>query len=383
MKKQYEDTDLDISLKKLNADLLWKTKQKQELKKRIISDIEKLESQERNKNPILPTRIRKVSLIRKITYSGIALIILLGLFIGSAFISPAMAEVVSKVSFINQIVQSLKESDDRKGKLDALYDEISKKLNENKEYEGKVEVGMSWLFSSEPPSFTVWVGDEDIKKEHEDEIKDIIFKCAKSYKIDGVEVVLEVRDNVEPSEKNKELEKLTDEILTITQEVVEEKGYTILASGVSTNPKKVTVKVGIEGTEQHYKKVKSQIEKHVHDVIYAKKHEKFKVEVKRESEDEIKGQSWQPIFTAVMEETHKKFKETNGFAYSFHPKPLEIILKTSLSEGEETEEQAERIEEYARQVVEVKRKELSVEAIPYKVIIRDKDHKKLYEELHN
>ncbi|MDQ7862484.1 hypothetical protein RCO48_20150 [Peribacillus frigoritolerans] len=38
--------------------------------------------------------------------------------------------------------------------------------------------------------------------------------------------------------KNKEVEKLTDEILTITQEVVEEKGYTILASGISTNPKK-------------------------------------------------------------------------------------------------------------------------------------------------
>ena len=62
---------------------------------------------------------------------------------------------------------------------------------------------------------------------------------------------------------------------------------------------------------------------------------------------------------------------------------LKIGAVFKVSKGEETEEQAERIEEYARQVVEVKRKELSVEAIPYKVIIRDKDHKKLYEELHN
>ncbi|MDM5455423.1 DUF4179 domain-containing protein [Peribacillus simplex] len=326
---------------------------------------------------------RKWSLSKKITFSGSVAIIILFLLVGSAFVSPAMAKVVSKVSFINQIVQSLKETDDRNGKLDALYDEISKTLYENKEYKGKVEVGMSWLFSSEPPSFTVWVGDEDFKQEHEDEIKDIILKCAKSYKIDGVEVVVEVRDNVEPNEKNKELEKLTDELLTITQEVVKEKGYTILASGVSTNPKEVSIKVGIEGTEQDYKEVKNQIEKQVHDVIYAKKHEKYEVEVKRESEDEIKDQNWQPIFTAVMEETHKKFKVTNGFAYSFHPKPLEIILKTSLSKGEENKEQAERIEEYARQVVEIKRKELSVEAIPYKIIIRDKEHKKLYEKLYN
>ncbi|MFS0667729.1 DUF4179 domain-containing protein [Peribacillus frigoritolerans] len=106
MKKQYEDTDLDISLKKLNADLLLKTKQKQELKKRIISDIEKLESQERNKNPILPTRIRKVSLIRKLAYSGIALIILLGLFISSAFVSPAMAKVASKIPYLGQIFEN-------------------------------------------------------------------------------------------------------------------------------------------------------------------------------------------------------------------------------------------------------------------------------------
>ncbi|MFB7642264.1 hypothetical protein [Peribacillus butanolivorans] len=97
MKKQYEDTDFDSSFKKLNADLMWKTKEKQELKKRIFTDIEKLESQKRNKNPLLSTRIKKVSLIRKLTYSGIALILLLGLFIGSTFVSPAMAQIAAKI----------------------------------------------------------------------------------------------------------------------------------------------------------------------------------------------------------------------------------------------------------------------------------------------
>lgn len=99
MKKQYEDTDFDSSLKKLNSDLMWKTKQKQELKNRILTDIENLESQERNKHPILLTRIKKGSVIRKLAYSSIALVILFSLFIGLAS-SPAMAKVASHIPII-------------------------------------------------------------------------------------------------------------------------------------------------------------------------------------------------------------------------------------------------------------------------------------------
>ncbi|MBD7939443.1 DUF4030 domain-containing protein [Cytobacillus sp. Sa5YUA1] len=97
MRKQYEDdTEFDSSLKKLDSDFMWKTKQKQELKNRIMTDIEQLEFNVGNKtNESSFTNM--ISLTRKLAYVGIGLTLLFSLFIGSAFISPAMASIVAKV----------------------------------------------------------------------------------------------------------------------------------------------------------------------------------------------------------------------------------------------------------------------------------------------
>lgn len=57
------------------------------------------------------------------------------------------------------------------------------------------------------------------------------------------------------------------------------------------------------------------------------------------------------IFTSIMEETDKRFDEVTGFAYSFYPMPLQMI--------------------------EIKREELSVEKIPYKIIVKGEEHNQL------
>lgn len=46
MKRQFDDAEFEQSLNKLNSDFLWRNKQKHELKQRILTDIEKIESQE-------------------------------------------------------------------------------------------------------------------------------------------------------------------------------------------------------------------------------------------------------------------------------------------------------------------------------------------------
>jgi hypothetical protein len=55
--------------------------------------------------------------------------------------------------------------------------------------------------------------------------------------------------------------------------------------------------------------------------------------------------------------------------------PLQIVIKTSLSKG--SKERAEKIEQYVKQVIEIKREELSVKKVPYKVIIRGKGNKQV------
>ncbi|MFD3449873.1 hypothetical protein ACFDTO_35440 [Microbacteriaceae bacterium 4G12] len=100
MKKQFLDTDFDSPLKNLNSNMMWRTKQKKELKNRILADIEKLESQGVNKSNIISIGSKKGRLVKNLAYSCIAFTILFSLFIGSAFISPAMAEVISKLPFL-------------------------------------------------------------------------------------------------------------------------------------------------------------------------------------------------------------------------------------------------------------------------------------------
>lgn len=51
-------------------------------------------------------RKRKYSLGKKIIYGSSAAVLLFGLFVGSAFVSPVMAEVVAKIPYLGQLVAS-------------------------------------------------------------------------------------------------------------------------------------------------------------------------------------------------------------------------------------------------------------------------------------
>ncbi|WP_100011259.1 DUF4179 domain-containing protein [Lentibacillus sediminis] len=323
---------------------------------------------------------KKWGLSKKITYLSSAAVIVFSLLIGSAFVSPVMAKVMSNVPLISQILQSMEQTEDREEKLNNFYSEAHETLTNN--YQDVVDVSMSWYFSSEPPEIIVRMIDNTSKQEFGDEIEQAIRDFAQSYNIDEVKIKVEVQDKqiAEISKEEQERMELTDQLFNITRKVLQDKGYRYSSLGIDgRNP---IINIEIVGTQQHYNNVKDDIEKQVHDAIKSQKGLEYEVEVTRLTEAEIRTQNWQPIFASVMEETHKKFNEVTGFAFSFHPKPLQIILKTSLSDGEQDEKVAEEIAKYANQVVEIKRDELSVDKIPYKIIIRDKEQESLYEILY-
>jgi len=100
MRKRYEDTELDHPLKELNSDFMWKTSKKQELKTRILIDIEKLESGEKNKDA---TNTKKGYTFnnRSIHSKRLSIAVVVCLVIGSTlFFTPALAviqEVYDKI----------------------------------------------------------------------------------------------------------------------------------------------------------------------------------------------------------------------------------------------------------------------------------------------
>ncbi|MBR7798074.1 hypothetical protein GT022_18775 [Agaribacter marinus] len=313
---------------------------------------------------------------KKITFCSSAAAIVFCLLIGSAFISPTMAKVMSNIPYLDQILQSMEQTEDRKDRVENLRIKTYETLTDDNNYEGVKNVIMSWLFSSEPPKFTVTVKDKEYQQEYGHEIKQMIKELAQSYNIDKVKVEVEVQEKGLGNVSKKQME-LTNQLFKITEEVLKQEGYNF--NIMSINHSKNSIQIEIKATEQQYNKNKGEMEKLVHDTIYAKTQLDLKIEVTRKSESELRDESWQQIFTSVMDESHKEFNEVTGFAYSFHPKPLEIILKTSLSQGKQDQKVAEEIARYAKQIVKVSRNELSIEKIPYKIIIRDKEQENMYE----
>ncbi|MER2009754.1 MAG: hypothetical protein ABS939_20145, partial [Psychrobacillus sp.] len=72
------------------------------------------------------------------------------------------------------------------------------------------------------------------------------------------------------------------------------------------------------------------LEKIIDQTILSKTDLEYTVKIQKKSESAIRDQQWQPILSAISEETNKRFKEYRGFAYSFHPEPLQIIIKTNI-----------------------------------------------------
>jgi hypothetical protein len=113
VKKRCSDTDIDYSLKELDSHLIWKKKQL--VKNRILTDIDNLPCAE-----LKYTKRR--SLKRRMAYSGIVATLLLGLFSGSAYYSPVLAEVISKVPFLSSF-------DNNRIQLQKHPDEVGAYLN--------------------------------------------------------------------------------------------------------------------------------------------------------------------------------------------------------------------------------------------------------------
>ncbi|GAA0607886.1 hypothetical protein GCM10009001_26540 [Virgibacillus siamensis] len=312
---------------------------------------------------------------KKVTYICSAAVIVFGLLVASAFISPTMAKVMANVPYLDQIIESMEQTENRKEDLQSFYKNVSETLAGSDDYEGISGVSMSTFFPTEPPTLLVRVEDKQYKNEYENEINDVIKELAETHNIDDVGVNIKVWEP-EISKKDKKQMEHSRKLLDITQNVLEQNGYSFSALGM--DPRKHSISIEMEGQGQVSDKMKAEIGKLVHHAIDAKMNMDYTIEVSGKSKAEIRDENWQPIFSTVMAEAHKEYNAVTGFAYSFHPKPLEIILKTSLSQGEADKKKAEKIATYAKQVVEVKRNKLSVDKIPYEMIIRDKDQEKLF-----
>lgn len=141
MKKHQQDIELDDPLKDLESHKMWNKQQKQQLKNRILMDLENLESNDRKRNSILLTNSKKVGLARKLAYSSLALIVLLGFTIGTAYVSPAFANTLKSIPIFSSIFGTPEDAKENYGIVKQEYNdwyelfEVARKSLSSDEFE--------------------------------------------------------------------------------------------------------------------------------------------------------------------------------------------------------------------------------------------------------
>ncbi len=294
------------------------------------------------------------------------------------FYSFSSNQTVPSEHLEKRIKHSMEETERMNKTIRSFQESLHKQLQE-RGLKGSISSSIGAIFSSKPPSVTIRVESKQYKQKNEKEIKHIIQKLVTSHQLGDVDIHVKVADRrlEEPSEQDKKREKHMRELFEIAHETLEEAGD-IKVSSISVSgrePKTMTIE--IKGSEKLYHDVRKDIKKRVHDAIYAKKKLDLTIKVNRRNESRMK---WSPIFHSIMEETDKNFDDVTGFAHSFHPKPLQIIIKTSLSNGWfswGTKDKAKEIETYVEKIIDIKSEELSKKATPYKLIIRGEEGNKL------
>ncbi|MEK4427235.1 hypothetical protein [Solibacillus sp. FSL K6-1523] len=297
-------------------------------------------------------------------------ILLIALIIGVIIIGVNWSKAKatnSEEQLEKDLVKSMKETKVENDKVIQLLTEIPLALNEN----GFAKVGVG--FHHEDRVFSVQAEEVTFTRRNKKAIKKIIKNTTKENDFKNFKVEFLSMDRFKLSEEDIKLRESFNEISNLISKVLEENGYTRSAYSI----KEEDILIEVTNADLVNKEV---IETLIANSIFSKTNRHYTVTIKEQSKNQILDQQWQPIFDAIRTETEKNFKEYRGFAYSFHPKPLEIIIKTNLKNHKwfwNSDKSTDQIENYIEKIIALKRAELSIEEIPYEIIILDKKDKQM------
>lgn len=360
MKKRFNSFMDDSSLEKLNEELVWKSNRKQKHKQRLLEAIDQLEQSESvkfEKDVFFKKQNRS---LRNVAYCGIALVILNGAFISSAFVSPAMAQVAAKIPYLGELFKQEPVSD-------VLYKELEKKGY-------KIDsLGQTYYGGKKQIEISV-TGTEKYFKSVKGDIRKIVRNRLEARHYDGYKVKITRYDPSEyeykPDPRQEKYDKIDHEINT----ELKEHNYHVLSSTIGGFDQDVKVELEVPDTENHIKEIK-QI---VNNVLVKNKEEKMSIKVykinlkKRDQEGK-----WGDIINEVGEDLVGKEKyhvETIG--YSVHAEP-QLLIYTSLSHSEKDKQFANELEEVIDEFLQTKDMKAKIKGDPYKIIIYDNREKKL------
>lgn len=274
----------------------------------------------------------------------------------------------------NSLVKSMNESKVAKKKLEQFITKSHQELNKS-----GYEVGLSYL----DQKITIQVQDKAFLEANKTNIEKIIHSTAREVGFQDFKVDFLTSDSY--STITEENQKFSESMMTAYEEIsslLKKNEYDYHSMSMSISPNNDII-VEIQRTNIGNKEIEEPIAQKIEELIAQKmlSNSNTNLEVKfKEIGSTLLDQEWQPIFEAIRVETEKKFEEYKGFAYSFHPEPLQIIIKTDLDTPKwfrNSNRKANQMKKYVHKIINLKQEELSIKEIPYEIIVEDKNTKKI------
>nr|WP_259549634.1 DUF4030 domain-containing protein [Heyndrickxia oleronia] len=302
---------------------------------------------------------KKWKLGKKIVYFSGAAIILCCLFISSAFVSPAMAKVVSKVPYLGQIFESKD-----------VITVIDEKLREKGYNISSIGIGYQ-------PKKTIEVSlkGEDYFNEVKDDIKKIIMATLKSK---GYDAYLVRVNKMVPKNDYVLNKKEIEEKSTLENEVIKKlKHLDYTFNMVQVDPVEKKIFINIEGSEKYFKSIQDSVEKTALEVANANKYKGYRISAMRTTVKVTKVDKGAQIIPTIAEGLMSK-KEYKVTGVSYKSKPLTFIIRTSILSSDPTAKTlGTEIETIIVEFLASKKISSILDNESYEIIVNGKDNEKI------
>ncbi|MBT2757443.1 DUF4030 domain-containing protein [Mesobacillus foraminis] len=302
------------------------------------------------------------SLGKKVIFFGSAAVLLLGLFIGSAFVSPVMANVVSKIPFLGPIFANEQDV------TTVIFEELKEK--------GYKVTGGGVSYPKKEIRIEI-EGSEKYYQNVKDEVKKIGIDIlqSKNYNAYTFKVTRykQYIDDVDPKQE-KEIEQLNREYEIIYRSATKElksRNFNILSLGMEYKPKTITLEV--PSTETRIDEMKNVMNK----ILKANKLDPIPLNVKKiNMKKREQDQRWIEILNIVEDDIlGKEEYKVRMVGYSVHPEP-EIQAFISLpSSHENAKAFAQQLEKIIDDFLKSEKMKPRVGNDPYYITIYSKDNK--------
>jgi hypothetical protein len=326
-------------------------------------DIEKFESREKTKKiPNVLVCIQQKSLGRKLTYSVFAFMILFGLFVGSAFVSPVMAKVVSNIPYLGQVFQSKP---------------IVELIDEKLRVKGYNVGSISTRYQPEKVLEVSIDGPDDYYNEVKDDVEKTVKGILESKGYDAYSIkvnkmiVSEKGGYVLNEEETKEKNLLENEVTKKLNQL----NYKFDMTEV--DPTENAIFINIVGSEEYYNSVREEIEKTAVQVVEANNYKGYRINVSRVTVEVTYADKGAQIIPAISEGLMSK-KEFKVTGVSYKSNPLTFIITTSILSSDPTAKTLGiEIESMINEFMTSEEISSILENEPYEIIVNSTNNKKI------